>query len=67
VWQRDRDYSSCALSDDANSCLGSSTIPQGRFTNFGHKDYPFFVDYIVHGHEFVPRQGETYNFGPLNY
>ena len=67
VWQRDRDYSSCALSDDANSCLGSSTIPQGRFTNFGHTDYPAPVDFIVQGHEFVPRQGETYNFGPLNY
>ncbi len=67
VWQRDRDYSSCALSDDANNCLGSSTIPQGRFTNFGHTDYPAPVDFIVQGHEFVPRQGETYNFGPLNY
>ena len=49
------------------SCLGSSTIPQGRFTNFGHPAYPDPVDFIVQGHEFVPRQGETYNFAPLNY
>ena len=67
VWQRDRDYASCGLSDDAQSCLGSSTIPQGRFTNFAHPAYPDPVDFIVQGHEFVPRQGETYNFGPLNY
>lgn len=67
VWQRDRDYASCGLSDDATSCLGSSTIPQGRFTNFAHPAYPDPVDFIVQGHEFVPRQGETYNFAPLNY
>ena len=65
VWQRDRDYSSCALSDDTSFCFGSSTIPQGRFTNFGVGGP--FVDYIVSGHEFVPRQGETFNYGPLNY
>ena len=65
VWQRDRDYSSCALSDDTSYCFGSSTIPQGRFTNFGVGGLP--VDYIVRGHEFVPRRGETFNYGPLNY
>ena len=65
VWQRDRDYSSCALSDDTSFCFGSSTIPQGRFTNFGVGGP--FVDYIVQGNEFVPRQGETFNYGPLNY
>ena len=65
VWQRDRDYSSCALSDDTTFCFGSSTIPQGRFTNFGVGGP--FVDYIVSGHELVPRQGETFNYGPLNY
>ena len=67
VWQRDRDYSSCALSDDANSCLGSATIPQGLFTNFGHPAYSSSVNYIVQGHEFVTYQGETFNYGPLNY
>ncbi len=65
VWQRNRDYSSCALSDDTTFCFGSSTIPQGRFTNFGVGGEP--VDFIVQGHEFVPRQGETFNYGPLNY
>ena len=65
VWQRDRDYSSCALSDDTTFCIGSSTIPQGRFTNFGVGGPA--VDYIVSGHEFVARQGETFNYGPLNY
>lgn len=63
VLQAARDYSSCALSNDATFCFGSSTIPQGRFTNFGVP----FVDYIVSGSEFVPRQGETFNYGPLNY
>ena len=65
VWQRDRDYSSCALSDDTTFCFGSSTIPQGRFTNFGVGGP--FVDYIVQGHQFVPRRGETFNYGPFNY
>ena len=65
VWQGDRDYSSCALSDDTTFCFGSSTIPQGRFTNFGVGGP--FVDYIVSGNEFVARQGETFNYGPLNY
>lgn len=65
VWQAGRDYSSCALNDNADGCFGSSTIPQGRFTNFGVGGP--FVDYIVSGNEFVPRQGETFNYGPLNY
>ena len=65
VLQGDRDYSSCALSDDTSFCFGSSTIPQGRFTNFGVGGP--FVDYIVSANEFVPRQGETFNYGPLNY
>ena len=65
VRQAGRDYSSCALSNDATFCFGSSTIPQGRFTNFGLGGP--FVDYIVSGDQFVPRQGETFNYGPLNY
>ena len=65
VWQADRDYSACALSDDTEFCFGSSTIPQGRFTNFGAGGP--FVDYIVQGDQFVPRSGETFNYGPLNY
>ena len=65
VWQADRDYSACALSDDTEFCFGSSTIPQGRFTNFGAGGP--FVDYIVQGDQFVARSGETFNYGPLNY
>ena len=65
VWQADRDYSSCALSDNTEFCFGSSTIPQGRFTNFGATSPA--VDYIVQGDQFVARQGETFNYGPLNY
>ena len=65
VRQGARDYSSCALNDNADGCFGSSTIPQGRFTNFGVGGPA--VDYIVSGNEFVPRQGETFNYGPLNY
>ena len=71
VWQGDRDYSACALSDSTEFCFGSSTIPQGRFTNFGAPDSMLgpqpFVDYIVQGNGFVARQGETFNYGPLNY
>ena len=66
VRQGARDYSACALSDNADFCFGSSTIPQGRFTNFGTRGTPP-VDFIVSGNEFVPRQGETFNYGPLNY
>ena len=65
VLQSARDYSSCAFNDNADGCFGSSTIPQGRFTNFGSGGPA--VDYIVSGNEFVPRQGETFNYGPLNY
>jgi len=64
VLQSARDYSSCALDNDATGCFGSSTIPQGRFTDFGAANG---FDYIVAGNEFVDRQGETFNYGPLNY
>ena len=52
VLQSARDYSSCAFNDNADGCFGSSTIPQGRFTNFGSGGPA--VDYIVSGNEFVP-------------
>ncbi len=61
VLQSNRDYSSCALSDDTTTCFGSGTIPQGRFTDFGD------IDFIAQGDQFVPYSGETFNFGPLNY
>ncbi len=65
VMQGARDYSSCAFSKDLETCLGSSTMPQGRFTDFGATASPF--DYIVQGDRFVARQGETYNFRPAMY
>lgn len=61
VTQSERDYSSCALNNEGDGCFGSSTIPQGRFTDFDT------FDYIVQGDQFVDRAGETYNYGPLNY
>ena len=64
VLQSSRDYSSCALNNDATGCFGSSTIPEGRITDFGIG--PGF-DYKVAGTDFVDRDGTTYNYGPLNY
>ncbi|MGV0034019.1 MAG: TonB-dependent receptor domain-containing protein [Candidatus Azotimanducaceae bacterium WSBS_2022_MAG_OTU7] len=64
VSQASRDYSGCALSNDATSCFGSGTIPEGRVTDFGIG--PGF-DFKVSGNEFVPRDGTVYNYGPLNY
>ncbi|MCY3884543.1 MAG: TonB-dependent receptor [Gammaproteobacteria bacterium] len=65
VRQADRDYSACALNNDADGCWGSSTIPQGRFTNFAGP--PIGFDYMVDGTSFVPRAGTLFNYGPLNY
>lgn len=81
VLQGSRDYSSCVFDTSVSRCLGSATIPEGRFTDFGVAELaasfnPFlgtsFVggpsfDYLVEGHEFVPREGKTYNYGPANY
>ena len=61
VLQSERDYSSCALNNDATGCFGSSTIPEGRVTDFAN------FDYKVAGTDFVDRDGTTYNYGPLNY
>ncbi len=65
VRQANRDYSACALNNSADSCWGSSTIPEGRFTNFAGG--PIGFDYKVAGSEFVPRAGTLFNYGPLNY
>ncbi len=64
VTQAGRDYSSCAMNEDATDCFGSGTIPDGRVTDFGIKDG---FDFKVAGTDFVPRNGTTYNYGPLNY
>ena len=79
VLQGSRDYSSCSLDNKLTRCLGSSTIPEGRFTDFGLAPVlPLFdrtgtfvggssFDYIVDEHDFVNRNGKTYNYGPANY
>jgi len=61
VRQSERDYSSCALSNDVTTCFGSGTIPDGRVTDFD------VFDFKVAGTDFVPRDGTTFNYGPLNY
>ena len=69
VFQADRDYSSCALSNDLTQCEGSATQPQGTFSDFGELQGQGLegFDYKVEGHEFVPRAGTLFNYGPPNY
>ena len=69
VLQADRDYSSCALSNDLSECSGSATQPQGTFSDFGvlrSRGLDSF-DYKVEGDRFVPREGTLFNYGPSNY
>ncbi|QIL89950.1 TonB-dependent receptor plug domain-containing protein [Microbulbifer sp. SH-1] len=76
VLQSDRDYSGCALagSPDSFGCGGSTTMFPARFTDFGSNnglgpngEAIKGFDYLVEGNEFVKRNGEVYNYGPLNY
>jgi len=83
VLQSQRDYSGCALGGGTRTCAGSSTIPTGRFVDFGtvtaagrlisgDSANPAITgfDLTVGGDdndEFVNRDGLLYNFGPLNY
>ena len=50
------------------SCGGSSTVPWGRFTDFGalSDTGPGSFDYSVEGDQFRPF-GPLYNFGPDNF
>ena len=66
VRQSERDYSACALNNEGTACWGSSTIPEGRITNFNNPNTIGF-DYKVEGSSFVPRAGTLFNYGPLNY
>ncbi len=62
----ERDYSACALGGTGGTvgdCRGSSTTPAGSFRNFD--DIDLRLD--LNTGEFVPRDGESYNYGPLNY
>jgi outer membrane receptor protein involved in Fe transport len=65
ILQGDRDYSACALNDDADACQGSSTTPQGRFADFGANGGDGF-NYQVAGDQFVPFEN-LYNYGAVNY
>jgi iron complex outermembrane receptor protein len=71
ILEGSRDYSNCALAGSAGSfsCGGSSTLPEGRFTDFGALTGvgPGSFDYIVSGDQFVPRAGLLYNYAPSNY
>lgn len=73
IWQGDRDYSACALSDDVDACQGSSTTPQGRFADFGaiegQTGIPGGVNLQLGSNpngEFEP-YADPYNFGAVNY
>ena len=62
VTKSQRDYLNCSVwaTDDGPICGGSSTSAEGRFIVDG-------VDYVVNGDQFVPRQGEVFNYGPFNH
>ncbi|MBN7799019.1 TonB-dependent receptor domain-containing protein [Parahaliea mediterranea] len=60
VLQSERDYSACALNDDATGCFGSGTSAEGTFLTPGNGTY--YVD----GDQFIPGS-QAYNYGPLNY
>jgi len=63
VLQSERDYSACALNNDATGCFGSPTSAAGAF-EVGLLDAA--RAYRVVGNELV-EPTELYNFGPLNY
>ncbi|TXS90688.1 TonB-dependent receptor [Parahaliea maris] len=67
--QSERDYSNCALGGDGPadaSCGGSSTVPWGRFTDFGILDDGFDFSVGGNGSEFVPFD-TLYNYAPGNF
>lgn len=75
VKQANRDYSNCALNGTLTSCGGSSTLPTGRFTDFGTAKQGNdgaagsgdSFDFITQGNEFAPRNGLLYNYAPANF
>ena len=72
VTQSERDFSACALSGGgAFDCAGSSTLPSGRFTDFGANAAAMNglagYDWTVDGTAFVPRDGLLYNYAPPNH
>lgn len=76
ILQGEYDISACALTRGKSACGGSSTIPPGRWADFGRYAAAGFVnadpavtrlDLKVLGDEFVPRAGQTYNYNPTNF
>jgi len=72
IRQGNRDYSNCSLDGDDPSqafCGGSSTLPEGRFTDFGllADQGTGSFDYIIDGNNFADRNGLLYNFAPDNF
>ena len=76
ILQGEYDISACALRSGFSGCGGSSTIPPGRWADFGGYGAGGFVnvdptitgvDFKVQGNEFVPRAGQTYNYNPTNF
>lgn len=76
ILQGDYDTSACALTRGKSACGGSSTIPPGRWADFGlYGAYGFRnidpavtrLDVKVLGDEFVPREGQTFNYNPTNF
>ena len=76
ILQGEYDISACALRSGFSGCGGSSTIPPGRWADFGGYNAGGFVnvdptitgvDFKVLGNEFVPRAGQAYNYNPTNF
>ncbi len=77
ILQGDYDISACALASGTSACGGSSTIPPGRWADFGSYTASGYVNTVdpsvtgldlkVLGDEFVPRDGQTFNYNPTNF
>lgn len=72
VIQADRIHSACTLQQRGNNrrCFSSSTIGEGRFTDFGLLAADFGlppIDVLVQGNSFLPYDGRSYNFASLNH
>ena len=77
ILQGDYDISACALTRGKSACGGSSTIPPGRWADFGGYNALGYVNTVdpsitgvdlkVQGDEFVPRDGQTFNYNPTNF
>lgn len=66
IRHQERDYSACALGGDSGTvgaCRGSSTTALGSFRDFA--DIDLRLDAATG--DFLPRDGETYNYGPINF